>query len=122
MNGARRARPPRLDSGAEICLRLATSRDDAALVQLAQLSGRVKVPGPWVIAEVDGQLCAAVPLAGGEPLGDPFRPMAELQALLSLRAKQLRGDERLPRSKIRRARRRFRVTLGRGSQPPVLSS
>jgi hypothetical protein len=104
MNAARRARPPRLDPGAEIRLRLATAGDGAALAELAQLSGREHSPGPWVVAEVDGRLRAAVPLAGGEPLADPFRPTAELRELLATRARQLRADDR---GAVRLRRRRL---------------
>jgi hypothetical protein len=107
MNQERHARPPRLDAGAMIRLRLAAADDDVALDQLAELSGRVKAYGAWIVAEVDGRLWAAIPLAGGEPLADPFRPTAELRALLSLRAKQLGLDEHAPRNSVRR-RRRFR--------------
>jgi|SRR5689334_5092096 hypothetical protein len=110
MNAARRARPPRLDPGAEIRVRLATSRDDAALADLAQLSGREHSPGPWVVAEVDGTLRAAVPLGGGEPLADPFRPTAELCELLTTRAKQLRADDR---GAVRVRRRRLLETTFR---------
>jgi hypothetical protein len=104
MNGARRARPPRLDGGAVISLRLAVRSDDAALEQLAELCGFVKAPGPWIVAEVDGHVLAALPLAGGESLADPFRPTAELRALLSLRAKQLGADARVEHGS--RSRRR----------------
>jgi hypothetical protein len=97
-------------------MRLAASDDDAALEQLAELSGRVKAPGPWIVAVVDGQLCAALPLAGGEPLADPFRPTAELGALLSVRAKQLGSDERMPRDSARRSRRRNRSTAALADQ------
>jgi hypothetical protein len=110
MNEARRARPPRLDAGAVIRLRLATPGDEPAIEQLAELSGRVKGRGPWIVAEVDGQTWAALSLAGGEPLADPFRPTAEIRALLSLRAKQLDYDEREPRESMRRFRRRLRST------------
>jgi hypothetical protein len=96
MNVARRARPPRVDGGAVISLRLAATGDEAALEQLAQLSGRAHAQGPWMVAEVDGQLWAALPLAGGEPLIDPFRPTAELRELLSLRAKQLGATSASP--------------------------
>jgi hypothetical protein len=100
MNVARRARPPRLDEGAVISLRLAATGDEAALEQLAQLSGGVKSQGPWIVAEVDDQLWAALPLAGGQPLVDPFRPTAELRALLSLRARQV-GAKRASHATLR---------------------
>ena len=110
MNEERRARPPSLDAGTVIRLRLAAASDDVALEQLAELSGRARANGPWLVAEVDGGLWAALPLAGGEALADPFRPTAELRALLSVRAKQLGSSERAQRDSARRRRRRFRST------------
>jgi hypothetical protein len=110
MNEARRARPPSLDGDAAISLRLAARGDDVALEQLTQLSGRMKAQGPWIVADVDGQVWAALPLAGGEPLVDPFRPTAELRALLSLRAKQLRTTSASPGAAASPLRRRFRPT------------
>jgi hypothetical protein len=44
------------------------------------------------VAEVDGQPWAALSLAGGELLTDPFRPTAELAPLLSLRAAQIHAS------------------------------
>jgi hypothetical protein len=112
MNAARRARQPSLDEGAAICLRLAATGDDPALEQLAELSGRVKAQGPWIVADVDGQLWAALPLAEGEPLVDPFRPTAELRALLSLRAQQLRATSTSSGDDATQRRRRFRSMWG----------
>lgn len=108
MNEGHRARPPRVDAGAVIRLRLAATSDEAALQELAELSGNVKVQGRWIVAEVDGQLWAAVSLTSGQSLVDPFRPTAELSALLSLRAKQLDHDEREPQDSARLLRRRWR--------------
>jgi hypothetical protein len=110
MNGARRARPPRLDAGAVISVRLAADGDDVRLARLAELSGAVRPAGLWLVAEVDGQLWAALPLAGGDALADPFRPTAEVQALLALRARQL-GREEPERDGSPRGRRRLRSTL-----------
>jgi len=44
---------------------------------------------------------AALPLGGGEPLSDPFRPTAHLLPLLRLRASQLEGQ---PRPRIEAAK------------------
>ena len=110
MNEGHRARPPRVDAGAVIRLRLAATSDEAALQELAELSGQVRVQGRWIVAEVDGQLWAAVSLISGQSLVDPFRPTAELCALLSLRAKQLDHDEREPQDSARLLRRRWRST------------
>jgi hypothetical protein len=119
MNQARQARPPRLDEGAMISVRLATSGDDDALEQLAALSERVKSHGRWLIAEVDGQVWAAHPLAGGEALADPFLPTAELRALLSLRAKQLGAADASFRGSSNGRRRRFRSTPAFADQTPL---
>ena len=45
-----------------------------------------------VVAEVDGNVVAALPLRGGKVMADPFRPTAHLIPLLELRAKQLAGS------------------------------
>jgi hypothetical protein len=83
-----------------VVLRLSRVRDDAALDTLARLEGRPVPAGCHVVAEIGGEVVAALPLDGGAPLADPFRPTAHLLPLLELRAKQLTGD---------RPRRRTRV-------------
>jgi len=86
----------------EVDLRLCSVSDDQALADLAMLSGRELPPGRLVVAIVQGRLVAAVPLAGGEPLADPFERTEQLVRLLDLRAAQLRevGQRRslLPRA------------------------
>ena len=46
-----------------------------------------------MVALVDGRIAAALPLAGGALLADPFMRTAHLQRLLELRAAQLRQPE-----------------------------
>ena len=70
-------------------IRLARPQDGEALERLAQLEGRAQAEATYVVAEVAGSIVAALPLAGGEPLADPFRRTAHLVPLLELRAKQL---------------------------------
>jgi hypothetical protein len=77
-----------------LVLRLCTVRDDETLEQLALLSGQRTPEGRFVVAEVDGEVVAALPLGGGEPLTDPFRPTAHLLPLLRLRAAQLADQPR----------------------------
>ena len=79
----------------DIELRLCKPLDDAALERLAELAERPVPHGRLVVALVAGELVAALPLAGGPALTDPFRPTAHLLRLLELRAEQLR--ERRPR-------------------------
>ena len=82
----------RLEEG-EIELRLCRAADDPALERLAALAERPEPFGRLVVALVNGELVAAVPLAGGHALTDPFRRTAHLIRLLELRAEQLRQPE-----------------------------
>lgn len=75
--------------GEDVALRLCTVADDPALERLAELEGRLVPSGRHLVALVDGQLVASLPLVGGAPLADPFRPTAHLMPLLRLRAAQL---------------------------------
>jgi hypothetical protein len=72
-----------------VALRLNRVHDDDALENLGRLEGRRVTDGCYVVAEVGGRIVAALPLGGGAPLADPFRPTAHLLPLLELRARQL---------------------------------
>jgi hypothetical protein len=90
-----------------ITIRMAVSADAEALRRLAQLdSAPTPAPAPTLIAEVAGELRAAVPLYGGRPLADPFHPTAELVTLLTERKRQIAPPR--PR-RARRLRRPARV-------------
>jgi len=57
--------------------------------------------GPFLLAELDGELAAAVPLDGeGEPLSDPFRPTAAIRELLRLRRRQIQRSLGAPVAKV----------------------
>jgi hypothetical protein len=85
----RAARPPSVHAEAVITIRLAGKNEQAAIEELAELSGRAAPSGRILVAEVDGRVLAALPQASREPIADPFSPTSELGALLSLRAAQL---------------------------------
>jgi hypothetical protein len=96
-----------------VTVRFATPADGPELERLAALdAGRVPA-GPALVAEVDGELVAALPLAHGRALADPFRPSAELLRLLELREAQLRGGGP--------SGRRRRTSSGLGGPRPVPS-
>lgn len=76
--------------GSELTVRALQPSDDDAVRLLAALEGRHVPAGPALVAELDREVVAALPLDGGRPLADPFRPTANLVALLELRARQLR--------------------------------
>jgi hypothetical protein len=65
-------------------IRPAGELDRAALVSLAQLDSTRYDGQPALVAEVDGQIEAAVSLDGELRIADPFRPTGELVALLTL--------------------------------------
>ena len=73
-----------------LTIRLAGPADAAALGRLAELDS-ARPPGlvPMLVAEVGGELRAALPLDGGRAIADPFRPTAALVAILAERARQL---------------------------------
>ena len=102
MSRAGDARPPALGSGTTITLRLSDPAEEPAIERLGELSGRPIPSGLYLVADVDGQVWAAIPLSGGEPVADPFLPALEVKELLKLRATQLHAS--LPRTRDERPR------------------
>ena len=76
----------------QVTVRLAQDGDFRALVRLAALDSTEPLEGPALLAEVDGEAVAAIPLGGGAAIADPFRRTTAVVALLELRAAQLRGE------------------------------
>ena len=85
--------------------------DAQELARLRELDTSSPLASPVIGAIVDGRLVAAHSLANGEEIADPFIPTADLRALLSQRARELRGDE--PRrgliARVERAARTHRA-------------
>jgi hypothetical protein len=78
-------------SGASsVTLRFAVPADAEAIDRLAQLDSRRAPRGPVLVAEVGGELWAALSLDDRHVVADPFRPTRELVDLLAERARQLR--------------------------------
>jgi hypothetical protein len=65
--------------------------DQRGLVRLAQLDSARVPAAPLLLAEVNGELRAALSLSDNAVIADPFHRTASLLALLSMRAEQLRG-------------------------------
>jgi hypothetical protein len=85
-----------------VTLRLAAAADRAALDRLAQRDCRPLPPGPHLVAQREGRIEAAVSLASGELVADPFRRTAELCELLRCHAGGLRvSAEHTPAATIR---------------------
>jgi hypothetical protein len=83
--GGRRERTP--DENVE--LRLCKPIDDLALEHLAALAESTVPSGRLVVALLDGRMVAALPLAGGAALRDPFTKTSHIVRLLELRRDQL---------------------------------
>lgn len=73
------------------------SHADEAIERLAELDSARTPSGPLLVAAIDGRLLAALPVAGGRAIADPFARTAELVALLELRVAQLNRRHRRTR-------------------------
>jgi hypothetical protein len=69
-----------------LIFRPAGPEDSAALERLAALDSSRPLPGPVVVAVRDGALLAALDTATGRAVADPFRPTADVVALLRVHA------------------------------------
>lgn len=72
-------------------VRLAGDADGPAIERISQLEGRRLPPGPALVAEHTGAVLAALSIAGGEAIADPFRPTAVAVDLLLRSRAELRG-------------------------------
>jgi len=77
-----------------LTLRYAAPDDADALDRLAAVDSQRAPRGVVVVAEVGGELWAAISLDDHHAIADPFRPTGELVALLHQRARQLRRQDR----------------------------
>ena len=85
-----------------VVLRHAVPEDAAAVTGLARLDSAPRPSGDLLVAEVDGQILAAVPVDGGRAIADPFHPTAELVELLRAGI-----DPVVPPRRVRRLRPRL---------------
>ena len=105
--GRGRDRRFRVDVPAEppIVIRPDRPADARALAGLAALDSAIVPAGPMLVAEVAGELRAAISLTDGRTIADPFHRTASLVALLAMRAGQLRADPGGGRRLVARLRR-----------------
>ncbi len=97
-----------------ITLRYGFPDDSAAVARLAALDSAEVPAAPLLVAEVCGELRAAVSLGDGRVIADPFHPTLALVALLRERGRQLtaiQAERRwrtlrwIPGAKVRTRRR-----------------
>jgi hypothetical protein len=85
----RSASPPPAATVGSLTLRFGFPDDSGALARLAALESSEPLATPVLLAEVGGELHAALSLADGRVVADPFRPTVALVDLLRARAVQL---------------------------------
>lgn len=90
----RQAATPSLRVEVALTIRYAFPDDEASLRRLAVLDSAFLPAAPMLVAEVDGELRAALSLSTGEAIADPFHPSTSLLELLRARAEQLTGEDR----------------------------
>jgi hypothetical protein len=94
-----------------VTLRFAFPDDEHAISRLAQLDSSEPPAMPVLLGEVGGELRAALSLADGAVVADPFRPSTALVDLLRARARQLTGTGSAPVPSLRSIRATFRARL-----------
>jgi hypothetical protein len=77
---------PSIALAPSVLIRAARGSDGAAIARIAALDSATVPAGELLVAEADGTLVAARSLATGAVVADPFRPTADIVALLALRA------------------------------------
>lgn len=99
-----------LPTDTEITVRVLHAEDTAAIERLAGLDSASAPSGALLGAEIDGRLVAAISLASGQTIADPFRAASSHAVqILRLRAKQLDAPKGASRLK------RLADALGRGN-------
>jgi hypothetical protein len=104
---ARRAAGRSFADGLRLVLRRSTAEDEPALARLARLDSAPRPRGDMLVAEVEDQIVAAVPLDGGPAIADPFLPTADIVEILRARAERLAPQRRpahRPRFRLPRVR------------------
>jgi hypothetical protein len=96
--------PSRLPLTSPVTLRFGFPDDSSAIGRLAALDNSLPPARPVLLAEVAGELRAALSLSDGAVVSDPFFPSAAVVELLRARAGQLAASERR-RGAPRRPRR-----------------
>jgi hypothetical protein len=84
-----------------LTIRRASAADAAAVARLAALDSAVPPTGELLLGEVGDELWAAVAVASGAAIADPFRPSRDIVELLNLRARRMRREAREAARRLR---------------------
>jgi hypothetical protein len=77
-------------------IRLANDQDAIGLRRLAELDSQRPLAGRVLLGEIDGTPAAAISLADGQVIADPFRNTVVLVSYLRVRARALQTDDAAP--------------------------
>jgi hypothetical protein len=102
----------------EMTIRRHDGDPDPALRRLADLDGSSVPASPVLVAAVGGEPLAAISLADGAAIADPFRPTGGAVELLRLRAEQLRAHPTSSRWRRLLTRPGGRGSAGLADSPP----
>jgi hypothetical protein len=83
-----------MTSTATLTFRAATAADARTLADLAALDSAAPLTGDVLLAEADGTAVAALSLADGRVVADPFARTAAVVEVLRVRARDLRTGRR----------------------------
>jgi hypothetical protein len=81
-------------AGQDVVIRTADAGDVLALINLSDLDSQPLPSGKVLVAEIDGEIRAALSVESGRLVADPFVSTINLRALLRLRADQLQSTTR----------------------------
>jgi len=103
-----RERAPRIvgNTGFPVTIRRSTETDLSSIREIAQLDSQRPPGPPFLVAEVDEEMVAAIATEAGVVVANPFRHTAQAVALLRLAAEHLASNRPPARTDLRRAIRR----------------
>jgi hypothetical protein len=93
-----------------VLMRRAQVADAARIRELARLDDKRLPAGPFLVAEVSGEIVAAVSLSSGTVVADPFRFTGDAVEILRLRAAQVGMTSELAEHRARHHRSFERTT------------
>src|SRR5437763_16568046 len=76
----------KMSTSSPLAIRRSAPGDGDRIRLLARLDDRRAPAGPCLVAEIEGEMVAALSLVTGAAVSDPFRGTADALALLQLRA------------------------------------
>ena len=86
---SKRSTSSRMGGYDSVAVRLARPEDESAIRRIALLDGKKAPEGRLLVAEADREIIAALAIAGGHAVADPFRWTSDVVALMEMRAEQI---------------------------------